>query len=139
MKIFVFGNGNISFDNFLDLYKKPLSLIIERQDPTFLLSDFRGVDTLMMEFLKNITTQVNIYHIGDKPRYTPDKYKTKADRWTFIGQFESDQQRDHAAIDACTHFLAYDFNSDEKRKSGTLKNIETCLALNKIDVKSLIS
>ena len=137
MKIFVFGNGNLSFDDFISLYKKPLSLITERYSPTFLLSDFRGVDTMMMEFLKTKTSNVTVYHIGYAPRYFPDKFKTKAEKWNLIGQFTSDKERDCAAINSCTHFLAYDFNSDEKRKSGTLKSIEICLAQNKIDLRNI--
>lgn len=43
-----------------------------------------------------------------------------------MGNFKTDQERDRAAIERCTHYLAIDFNSDEKRKSGTLKNIELC-------------
>jgi hypothetical protein len=135
MKIFVFGNGNLSFDDFVRLYKMPLSILIERDNPTFLLSDFRGVDTMMMEFLKTITPNVVVYHMGTTPRYFPDKFKTKAGEWSVAGQFNSDKERDSAAIKSCTHFLAYDFNSDQQRKSGTLKNIESCLALHKVDLR----
>jgi hypothetical protein len=44
--------------------------------------------------------------------------------------------RDEAAIEACTHFLAHDINSDENRKSGTQRNIERCLELGKERVNS---
>lgn len=138
MKIFVFGNGNLTFENFGRLYIEPLNIIIEKENPTFLLCDFRGVDTLMMEFLKCKTSKVIIHHIGEHPRYYPDKYKTKVADWQFIGGFISDNERDKAAINSCTHFLAYDFNSDEKRKSGTFKNIENCITQNKIDIKSIL-
>jgi hypothetical protein len=138
MRIFVFGNGNLSFDNFLKYYSIPLQKIIHEENANFLLCDFRGTDTLMIEFLKCITSNVSIYHIGDKPRYTPDSFKTKVADWKFINGFKSDKERDIAAINNCTHFLAYDFNSDEKRKSGTLKNIELCLSQNKIDIKSIL-
>lgn len=84
----------------------------------------------MMEFLKCISANVTIYHIGNKPRYIPDKFKTNVGEWTFIG----DKERDNTAIDNCTHFLAYDFNSNATRKSGTHKNIEICLSKNKIFV-----
>ena len=132
MKIFVFGNGNLSFNDFINYYIKPLETFLKKEDVSFLLCDFRGVDTLMMEFLKCKTNNVSIYHIGDKPRYIPDKFKTNVGDWKFINGFTSDKERDQAVINDCTHFLAYDFNSDKKRKSGTLKNIEACTALNKL-------
>lgn len=135
MKIFTFGNGNLSLDNFITLYKNPLATLIEDQNPEFLLCDFRGTDTLLMEFLKTATPHVTIYHIGDKPRYTPDSYQTAVSAWKFKGGFTSDKERDHAAIIACTHFLAYDFNSDPNRKSGTQRNIETCLDARKINLR----
>jgi hypothetical protein len=127
MKIFVFGNGNLSFDDFLKYYLTPIQKIAYKDNVIFILSDFRGTDTLMMEFLKCVTSSVRIYHIGEKPRYFPDIFKTKASDWKLISGFKSDRERDIAAINDCTHFFAYDFNSDSKRKSGTLKNIEMCL------------
>ncbi|MEL6924354.1 MAG: hypothetical protein AAFO94_09930 [Bacteroidota bacterium] len=131
MKIFVFGNGNLSFHQFLQCYVEPLQAYFNDPQVHFLLCDFRGVDTLMMEYLKSVTASVSIYHIGTQPRYMPDKYKTKVSSWQLIGGFESDGERDRAAIDNCTHFLAIDQNSDAKRKSGTLRNIELCQSLNK--------
>jgi hypothetical protein len=49
-----------------------------------------------------------------------------------IGGFENDTSRDLAAIEECSHFLAVDFNSNEKRESGTKRNIEICLAYGKV-------
>jgi len=132
MKIYVFGNGNITFKEFLKLYIEPIEKQLDKENTTFLLCDFRGVDTLMMEYLKSETSNVSIYHIGEKPRYLPDKFKTKVSGWKLIDGFESDEKRDRAAINECTHYLAIDKNSNEKRKSGTLKNIERCTSLNKI-------
>jgi len=135
MKIFVFGNGNICFNDFNKLYINSIKSIIKKEETLhFILCDFKGTDTLMMEFLKCISANVTIYHIGNKPRYIPDKFKTNVGEWTFIGGFNSDKERDNTAIDNCTHFLAYDFNSNATRKSGTRKNIEICLSKNKIFV-----
>lgn len=134
MKIYIFGNGNLSFKNFIELYITPIEKYLDSEKTTFLLCDFRGVDTLMMEYLKTITTKVSIYHIGEKPRYLADKYKTKVSQWKLIGGFENDTTRDLAAIHECTHFLATDINSNQKRKSGTLKNIELCESLGKIKI-----
>lgn len=131
MKIFVFGNGNLSFDDFCKYYTNTLVPFVKGEDVHFILCDFRGVDTLMMEFLKCQTSHVTVYHIGEKPRYAPDKFNTHVGKWNFIGGFKSDKERDLQAIDDSTHFLAYDFNSDSKRKSGTAISIELCHEKNK--------
>jgi len=135
IRLFVFGNGNTTFADFLLYYRVHLLRLADEPDTHFLLSDFKGVDTLAMEVLKTQTTQVSIYHIGEKPRYLPDHYKTKVSEWEIVGGFNTDKERDNAAIEACTHFLGIDFNSDTQRKSGTQKNIEKCLSLRKIDVQ----
>lgn len=134
MKIYIFGNGNISFQEFLKYYAEPLEKYLNQEQSSFLLCDFRGVDTLMMEYLKSATGNVSVYHIGKKPRYLPDKYKTKVNSWKLIGGFESDSARDQAAINECTHFLAIDKNSNENKKSGTFKNMERCESLGKIKI-----
>ena len=132
MNIYIFGNGNISFPDFKTHYEQILNLYLDNEHATFIVCDFKGVDTLTMELLKCSAANVTIYHVADKPRYLPDKFKTKVNSWTIKGGFENDEQRDLQAINACTHFIATDFNSNNKRKSGTLKNIELCEKLNKI-------
>jgi len=137
MKLYVFGNGNLSFQNFLPYYHQPITELIRQNTAiSFIVCDFKGVDTLVMELLKCETAQVTVLHIGEKPRYIPDKYKTQVSNWTITGGFETDTDRDQAAIAACTHFLAYDFNSNNQRKSGTQSNIETCITLGKIRIVS---
>jgi hypothetical protein len=126
MNIYIFGNGNLSFDHFIEYYEKPLRSYLSRKDVSFLVCDFKGVDTLVMELLKCTSSQVTLYHIGERPRYLPDKYRTKVSQWQLKGGFESDEARDLAAIDHCTHYLAVDFNSNAQRKSGTQANIELC-------------
>jgi hypothetical protein len=132
MIIYIFGNGNLSFSDYLRHYEAPLKPLLALPDAHFVMGDFRGVDTLTMELLKCETDNVSIYHVGDKPRYTPDQFRTRVPQWKLLGGFKSDGERDGAAIQACTHFLAIDFNSDAARKSGTTKNIEKCLKLGKI-------
>lgn len=131
MKIYIFGNGNLSFKEFQRVYVPVVERYLNQDEVYFLLCDFRGLDTLMMEYLKTETQRVSVYHIGEKARYLPDKYKTKVSGWEVLGGFEDDASRDQAAIEACTHFLALDINSNEKRKSGTFKNIELCESLGK--------
>ena len=135
MKVYVFGNGNISYDEFNEKYINILEKgnLIARSE--FILCDFRGVDTLMMEYLKTKSSNVTILHIGERPRYMPDKYKTKVSNWKVIGGFSDDRSRDDEAISLCSHYLAIDQNTDEKRKSGTQKNIEKCIALGKSPVE----
>ena len=136
MKVYIFGNGNISFDDFEEFYLNPLKGLVTDKQVSYIICDFRGVDTLAMEYLKSTCQNVTIAHIGERPRYIPDKYRTKVSQWNIVGGFEDDQSRDQFAIDQCTHFIARDFNSNEKRKSGTLKNIELCKSLGKIEITS---
>lgn len=130
MYLYIFGNGNLSFNDFLIHYRTPLSGL-DLGGVHFLVCDFRGADTLTMEYLKHLTPNVRIFHIGEQPRYLPDKYCTEVSRWRLVGGFDSDASRDAAAIEACTHFLAHDANSTPDHKSGTLRNIERCLTLGK--------
>ena len=135
MKVYVFGNGNINFGDFICCYEAHLRNLVAKPGSHFIVCDFRGVDTLTMELLKSETENVSIYHIGDRPRYIPDRFRTKVSQWEFVGGFKTDLERDSAALENCTHFLAIDFNSDEVRKSGTKRNIEKCLALGKINIR----
>lgn len=134
MQVYIFGNGNLDFSDFQHMYQAPLEQVLSESDPEFLLCDFRGVDTLAMELLKTLTSKVSVFHVGERPRYFPDKYRTKASSWKLIGGYEGDAERDAAAIEACSHFIAFDFNSNAKRKSGTQRNIERCLELGKIRI-----
>lgn len=116
-KIDVSGNGNLSWEKFHEFYVLPLK-DFNFAECEFIIGDFSGADTLMMEYLKDKTEKVTVIHIGEKPRYRISTFKT------FSGNFKSDAERDEYAIAYCTHFLAVDFNSDSKRKSATLKKIE---------------
>ena len=75
MNIFLFGNGNLSFADYLKMYAEPLWKIGFGWDIRFTVCDFRGVETLTMEFLKSETEDVSVYHIGETPRYLPDRFK----------------------------------------------------------------
>ncbi|MEM9983110.1 MAG: hypothetical protein AAF734_11485 [Bacteroidota bacterium] len=130
-QLYIFGNGNITWENF-QAYYLPTLTSIDYHTTYFHVCDFKGADTLAMEFLKMYTGKVTLYHIGERPRYLPDKYKTKVSQWQLAGGYTSDEERDRAAIEACTHYLAIDFNSKEKSLSGTQKNILLCQQLQKI-------
>lgn len=132
-KIYVSGNGNVSWENFHQFYIEPLKKL-NLFECEFIIGDYSGTDTLMMEFLKDKCENVTILHIGQRPRYFVNKFKTKVINWKFVGGFTSDFERDSYGVEHCSHFLATDFNTDQKRKSGTLKNIEKCLNLGKIKI-----
>ncbi len=133
--IFVFGNGNLSFDDFIYFYEPVLEQYCDLNDSQFLIGDFRGVDTLCMEWLKCRTSRVSVYHLGHRSLYRPDQFNTYTSEWTFNGHFNTNLSRDLAMVDACTHFLGFDFNSNSRRTSGTYKNIQACLRKNKIRLK----
>ena len=124
---------------FLAHYAPSLHRLADDPQTAFLLCDFRGVDTLAMEFLKCRAQAVTIFHMGERPRYMPDAYRTRVSQWQLAGGYQSDVARDTAAASACTHFLARDANSNQRRKSGTLQNIEQCLALGKRRVSCVLS
>ncbi|HHG84500.1 MAG TPA: hypothetical protein ENJ82_07115 [Bacteroidetes bacterium] len=134
MKIFVFGNGNLSFEEFQEHYQQKMDKWLDDSQVSYVVCDFRGVDTLVMEYLKCKTPHVSVLHMMDRPRYLPDKYKTKVSQWEIRGGFETDADRDAAAIEMCSHFLAIDFNSNSKRISGTQKNIDRCRELGKTEL-----
>lgn len=128
MRLYIFGPGCARFEDFVKLYAEPLWLLPYEDDESFIVCDFRGVDTLVMELLKTRTTRVSVYHIGERPRYLPDRYRTKVSSWQLEGGFATDEARDDAAIEACTHFLAYTHPS-ARESSGTKRNIKRCLEL----------
>lgn len=135
MKVYVFGNGNTSFEDFTRNYAKALSraFFLGKVRPvSFIVGDFKGVDTLTMEYLKTLTENVSVYHMGVTPRYYPTTYGTKVAQWKKVGGFVTDRHRDTAAIEACTHYIAYDINSTLTRISGTKWNIDRCNELKKV-------
>lgn len=131
--IFICGNGNITFEEFEKYYINILKNI-DIENYSFILGDFRGTDTLTMEYLKDKTSDVEICHLFNKPRYTPDKFKTLVNNWEFKGGFKTNEERDYYMIRTCTYFIAYDKNTDENRTSGTFKNIELCKSSGKCQI-----
>lgn len=132
MILYVFGNGNLPWDTFSLHYAPQLHACANNPHHQFIVCDFRGADTLTQEFLKTLTGNVHVYHVGQRPRYLADAFRTRVSEWTMVGGFASDSARDQAAMEACTHFLAVDFNSDAHRTSGTHQNIAQCLQWGKL-------
>lgn len=127
------GNGNISFENFLHHYKPVLDKCLI-DGFKFNIGDFRGTDCLIMEYLKTQTPDVTIWLCNkSNPSYIPDHFKTFACEWKIMQSGETtSQNRDFQMIDNSDYFFGVDFNSDEFRKSGTLKNIEKAIRENKM-------
>jgi hypothetical protein len=121
LHIFITGHGNLSVSHFFDHY---VPILEAHENAHFHLCDFRGCDTLTMEFLKTLSTRVTIYHIGDFPRYKPDVWRTKVSSWTIKGGYTSDQDRDIAALSPCDHILALDLHSTPERLSGVGRNLK---------------
>jgi hypothetical protein len=126
-KIFITGNGNLSFENFQRYYITPLKSFISESE--IILGDFKGVDVMMMEYLKDKTSNVTICHLFDDPRYFPDIYKTLVRSWDFKGGFKNHYEADEYMIRSASHFIAFDQNSTDQRKTATHQNIQRCLDL----------
>jgi hypothetical protein len=128
MRLYVFGNGNLSFAAFCEHYVPSLEQAVAA-DARFIVCEFRGADVLTLEWLKTRTGSVEVLHVGEAPRYLPDRYRTKVSAWTVTGGFASDEARDEAALERCTHVLAHDFNSKPERLSGTARILERAAEL----------
>ena len=126
MNLYIFGNGNLEFYAFTRWYVPAISSAL-KAGAGFIVCDFRGADTLTMEYLKTRTVDVEVLHVGEQPRYLPDRYKTRTSEWTVTGGFGSDRDRDEAAMQRCTHVLAMDFNSSDHHTTGTAKMLERAM------------
>lgn len=124
----MFGNGALSFDDFQGLYVPAIELALERPATSWVLCDFRGVDTLTMEYLKTRTAAVTVLHVGAAPRYLPDRRHTHVEAWTIRGGFADDDARDRAALASASHFLAVDRFSTLKRPTATARLVEKATA-----------
>lgn len=126
--VYVFGHGGLEFAEFLELYAPPIEAALADDTTTWAVCDFRGVDTLAMEYLKARTRAVTVFHVGTRPRYFPDRRAANVAHWQLRGGFADDDARDNAALAIATHFLAVDRFSTPKRTSGTGRIIERALA-----------
>jgi hypothetical protein len=126
--IYVFGNGALSFDDFRALYVPAIETALERTETSWVVCDFRGVDTLTMEYLKTQTASVTVLHVGAAPRYLPDRRYTQVEKWTIRGGFADDDARDQAALASASHFLAVDRFSRPVRATATARLIDNARA-----------
>ncbi|WP_210148445.1 hypothetical protein [Chryseobacterium scophthalmum] len=63
-KIYVSGNGNVTWENFHQFYIEPLKKL-NLSEYEFIIGDFSGTDTLMMEFLKDKSENVTIVQVEE--------------------------------------------------------------------------
>lgn len=133
--VYVFGNGRLEFDDFIQLYAPTMRAAIS-PETTWILGDHCGVDTLAMEFLKTRSERVTVLHVGERPRYLPDRHDTLARAWTLLGGFADDHARDEAAVDRCTHYLAVDRFATPLRPTGTASLIARCVSRGRVSLRA---
>lgn len=130
--IFITGNGNISYE----LFEKHYISILKKFDPNFehkyIVSDFRGTDTLAMEWLKTKTKNVTICCKGLAPRYMPDTFKTYVKNWKVVNCLKNNRGCDEYMLTNCNYLLGYDQNTDSNRISGTMHNLMRAKRMKKI-------
>jgi hypothetical protein len=118
---FISGHGNTTFEEW-ELHYKPLIDKALSNDSCFILGEFRGVDIISMEYLKNKTPKVTITHCFENPRYKVDAIDLPSKFWTYIGNFQSDLERDTFMTENSDEDIAW--IREGREKSGTAKNIK---------------
>lgn len=118
---FISGHGNVSFEEWLEYYKPQIDNAL-LENAKFIISDFRGADVISMEYLKNKTKQVTVYHCFEKPRYKVDVVDLQSKDWEYIGGYSSDSERDKDMTNCSTDDILW--IKAGKEKSGTAKNLK---------------
>lgn len=118
---FISGHGNITFEEWLEYYK-PLIDKALKENACFIIGDFRGADTLSMEYLKDKTALVTITHCFENPRYKVDVSGLLSNEWKYVGGFMNDTERDAFMTENSDTDIAWIRAGREK--SGTAKNIK---------------
>lgn len=118
---FISGHGNITFEEWLEHYKPLIDQALQ-EEACFIIGDFRGVDTLSMEYLKDKTTSVTITHCFSSARYKVDIADLLSNGWQYVGGFANDIERDAYMTENSDIDIAWIRVGREK--SGTAKNIK---------------
>jgi hypothetical protein len=129
---FISGHGSTTFEEWFLSYK-PLIDNALKLDSSFILSDFRGTDILTMEYLKNKTPKVIITHCFENPQYQVDIVGLLSKNWTYIGNFQSEVERDIFMTENSDEDIAW--VREGREKSGTAKNIKRRLAFQKLNIE----
>lgn len=133
MIFFISGHRDITEQEFKEHYIPWIDSIFDDVNyPEFVVGDCEGVDKMAMDYLAplafNREAYINIYHMGDSPRHTPDNVPINytercfSDYVTFHGGYNSDETRD-SAMTKDSHFdIAWVRKG--KENSGTAQNIK---------------
>lgn len=118
---FISGHGNITFEEWLNQYKPSIDQALA-EEASFIIGDFRGTDTLSMEYLKDKTASVTITHCFSNPRYKADTGGLLSNEWKYVGGFANDTERDTFMTENSDADIAWIRLGREK--SGTAKNLK---------------
>jgi hypothetical protein len=118
---FISGHGNTSFEEW-ELHYKSLIDKALANDSNFILGEFRGVDIISMEYLKNKTSKVTVTHCFENPRHKVDVIDLPSKYWTYVGNFQSDLERDTFMTENSDEDIAW--IREGRERSGTAKNIK---------------
>lgn len=111
---FISGHLDLTQDEFSAHYVPQIEGALKWPPVSFVVGDARGADTLVQEYLKLRCADVVVYHMFEKPRNNPAKFKTK-------GWHLSDIDRDEAMTRDSTHDIAW--VRPGRESSGTAKNL----------------
>lgn len=130
MIYFVSGHRNLSKEDFNRLYVPEIMAVLAYGTPDFVVGDYEGVDKMFMDFIMPFVCKgdcsLTIYHMFTSPRHTPFNRSveelTSQFNITFIGGFQTDEERDAAMTADSDYDIAfYHWN---RYKSGTARNIQ---------------
>lgn len=134
MVYFVSGHRNLTQEEFNKYYVPEIMATFLHCTPCgmpdFVVGDYYGVDKMFMDFILPYVCKgdcsLTIYHMFDSPRNTPFDRSveelTKEFNVTFIGGFQTDEERDSAMTEDSDFDIAfYHWN---RYKSGTARNIQ---------------
>ena len=119
MIYFISGHRDTTKEEFDNFYIPKINEAIEEDfsDTTrFVVGDYEGADIMAQEYLKALCeegrlnySQVTVYHMFDSPRHLA------SDKFTLVGGFKGDVERDFAMIEASDKDIAFirKWNSSE--------------------------
>jgi hypothetical protein len=87
------GHGTLTIEEFLSYYKPKIDYHI-KQNSHFRVGDFRGCDTITLEYLKDKTSNVTVYHQSDKPKINIDTYNLLSKNWKYSGNYKTFEESD---------------------------------------------
>jgi len=117
---YISGHGNLTFDEFNKHYIPLINIALANND-RFIIGDYKGCDTLAMEYLKDKTSNVTICHMKEQPRYKVSEIDLKSKDWTYVSGFTSDEARDRYMSEHSDFDIAWE--RDDTKPSGTKNNI----------------